>query len=133
MLQNSPKNRQALLLLSAITVLVLASSCRKPPAETARGVDVGDAKAASEKIAEADKLYAERGDLAKVRQAVALLRQAQIEDYGSFEAAWKLARADYYLGEHSTDDSLSDSADLAVCASYGRCRNSFSACERRPG
>jgi hypothetical protein len=98
------KNTQVLVLVVVFTVLLLTSSCRKPATETSRGVDTGDAKAAAEKIAEADKLYAERDDLDKVRQAVALLRQAQIEDYGSFEAAWTLARADYHLGEHSTDE-----------------------------
>lgn len=102
--QNSRKNTEFLVLLGVVSVLLLASSCSKPATETSRGVDTGDAKAAAEKIAEADKLYAGRDDLSKVRQAVALLRQAQIEDYGSFEAAWKLARADYYLGDHSTDE-----------------------------
>lgn len=64
---------------------------------------MGDAKAAAEKVAEADRQYAGREDLGKLRQAVALLRQARIEDYGSFEAAWKLSRDAYYLGSHSTD------------------------------
>ncbi len=83
--------------------MFLAAACDKPPVETARGVDIGDAKAAAAKISEAEVLYVQRGDLGKLRQSVALLRQARIEDYGSFEAAWKLARADYYLADHTSD------------------------------
>jgi hypothetical protein len=96
--------------VAALLVLVLVAGCDKQTAETSRGVDLGDAKAAAEKIAEADKLYAQRGDLRNVRQAVALLRQAQIEDYGSFDGAWKLARCDYYLGDHSSDERERDKA-----------------------
>jgi len=96
-------------LLSLITLTVLAG-CRKPAAETPQGVDVGDAIAAAAKVAEADKLYSGREDLGKVRQALALLRQARIEDYGSFDAAWKLARAAYYVGDHTRDDRERDAS-----------------------
>jgi hypothetical protein len=105
-----PKMPKDSWILLALVIVLVAAGCAKPPAETARGVDLGDAKAAAEKISEADKLYSERDDLGKVRQAVALLRQARIEDYGSFDAAWKLARADYYLGEHTTDQHERDNA-----------------------
>ena len=104
MLRNRPKNQELVPLVTAFVIFLAATACHKPAAETARGVDMGDANAAAAKIAEADKLYAEREDLGKLRQAVALLRQAQIEDYGSFDAAWKLSRADYYIGDHTSDD-----------------------------
>jgi tetratricopeptide (TPR) repeat protein len=45
-----------------------------------------------------------------VRQGIAVLRQARIADYGNYEAAWKLARASYYLGEHTTDERERDAA-----------------------
>jgi len=93
-----------------LIALVLLAGCKKPAAETPQGVDVGDANAAAAKVAEADKLYNGREDLGKVRQAVALLRLARIEDYGSFDAAWKLARADYYVGDHTKDDRERDAS-----------------------
>jgi len=96
--------------MAAPFLLLLVAGCHKQAPETSRGVDLGDAKAAAEKIAEADKLYARREDLGQARQAVALLRQAQIEDYGSFDAAWKLARADYYLGDHTGDERERESS-----------------------
>ena len=107
---NRPKMHRECLMVPAILILSLASGCAKQAAETSRGVDLGDAKGAAEKVAEGDKLYSEREDLAKARQAVALLRQARLEDYGSFEAAWKLARADYFLGEHTGDPHERDNA-----------------------
>ena len=105
-----PKNGQLFVLAVAIVTLLGGASCRKQVAETARVIDVGDAEGAAEKVAEADKLYVQRGDLAKLRQAVALVRQAQVADYGSYEAAWKLAEFDYYLGEHTTDERERDDA-----------------------
>jgi hypothetical protein len=102
--------RQFLIFSLALTASLGVGACSKRPAETARGVDVGDAKAAAEKVSEADRLYAQREDLAKVRQAVALARQAQVADYGSYEAAWKLAEFDYYLGQHTIDERERDEA-----------------------
>jgi tetratricopeptide (TPR) repeat protein len=66
---------------------------------------MGDAKMAADRIAEAEKLYDGREDLSKARVAVAALRQARTADYGNYEAAWKLARATFYVAEHSDNDS----------------------------
>ncbi|HEV7395833.1 MAG TPA: TRAP transporter TatT component family protein [Pyrinomonadaceae bacterium] len=107
-LRNRPKTAKVLASSFALSALLVATGCRKEVTQTPQGVDRGDANAAAVKVAESDKLYAGREDLSKLRQAVAILRQARIEDYGSFEAAWKLARADYYLGDHTTDDSERD-------------------------
>ena len=108
--KNAPKSLNDLFAMGLLACLLAMTGCQKQPAQTAQGVDLGDAKAASAKVAEADKLYGERQDLDRVRQAVALLRQARIEDYGSFEAAWKLARAAYYLGDHATDEREQENA-----------------------
>jgi len=88
--------------------LIWVVSCRKKETVDPAAVDLGDAKAASDSIATADQLYAQRGDLSKVRMAVAALRQARTADYGNFDAAWKLSRADYYLGTHVTDAEAED-------------------------
>jgi Tfp pilus assembly protein PilF len=105
------ENRRKLQGLSALIglflVFIFSVSCGKTPPATS--VDVGDAAAAKEQIAEADRLYAERADLAKAKHAVALLRQARTADYGSYEATWKLARAAYFVGSHTTDRESDDS------------------------
>jgi len=62
-----------------------------------------DKAQASELIAQADKLYAERADLARTREAIVLLGRALAMDSGSYDAAWRLARFSYFLGSHTKD------------------------------
>jgi tetratricopeptide (TPR) repeat protein len=85
-------------------------SCRNQPSEAQKSLGEADKTGASEKIAEADQLYSQREDLSKARQGVVLLRQARTADYGSYEAAWKLARISYYLGAHTEDERERDEA-----------------------
>ena len=50
---------------------------------------------------EADRLYADRANLASARRAADLWRPVSAgSGPAGFEAAWKLARADYWLGGH---------------------------------
>jgi len=51
----------------------------------------------------ADALYADRANLASATRAAALWSAALAADAADFEAAWKLARADYWLGGHAPD------------------------------
>ena len=59
----------------------------------------------AESIAEADRLYAERADLVKVRQGIVVLRQAQADAAANYDLAWRLAKFNYYLGAHSPDST----------------------------
>jgi len=93
------------LLLGAL--LLPGISCRKAvpaPAETAA------MHPAAEAVAQAEQLFAGRQDLVKVRQAVVVLRLAQAEDQGNYELAWRLAKFNYYLGDHSPDTAERDKA-----------------------
>lgn len=65
---------------------------------------------AAELITRADQLYSERADLQKAREGLGLLRQARSLEPGNYEAAWRLARMNYFLGEHTTDTSERDKA-----------------------
>jgi hypothetical protein len=67
-------------------------------------------KPASEAIAEADKLYEGREDLGKVRLGIVSLRQAQADDGGNYELAWRLAKFNYQLGAHSPNSTEQDKA-----------------------
>jgi tetratricopeptide (TPR) repeat protein len=49
----------------------------------------------------ADALYADRGNLASARQAVDIWAARLAVNPRDFEAAWKLSRADYWLGGHA--------------------------------
>jgi hypothetical protein len=51
----------------------------------------------------ADALYADRANLASARQAAAIWARRVDENPKDFEAAWKLARARYWLGGHAAE------------------------------
>lgn len=67
-------------------------------------------KPAAEAIAEAEKLYEGREDLLKVRQGIVSLRQAQADDGGNYDLAWRLSKFNYHLGAHSPDSTEQDKA-----------------------
>jgi tetratricopeptide (TPR) repeat protein len=100
--------------LVVVILLQLAAlgglSCRSGPSEAEDKLGQPDKTGSSERVAEADQLYAQREDLSKVRLGVAVLRHARTLDYGSYEAAWKLARMSYYLGAHTDDERERDDA-----------------------
>ena len=50
-----------------------------------------------------DALYARRDDLASARQAAAIWAERLKQNPKDFEAAWKLARARYWLGGHAPE------------------------------
>src|SRR5713101_3461199 len=50
-----------------------------------------------------DTLYADRANVASARRAADLWGAMLTADPRNFEAAWKLARADYWLGGHAPD------------------------------
>ena len=105
----SAKLRFVVLSASVIGCLFSTVGCRKEASPPQNAVDSGDEKIAAAKIAEADRLYEGREDMAKARVAVATLRQAVTADYGSYDAAWKLSRASFYVGDHTdSDDEAED-------------------------
>jgi tetratricopeptide (TPR) repeat protein len=54
-------------------------------------------------IDDPDALYANRADLASARRAAELWNSAVRLDAKNFDATWKLARADYWLGTHGPE------------------------------
>lgn len=102
--------RDLLILCSLLLAVAAGSACRdRAPTMSEGGIADGE-KSAAERIAAADALYVQRKDLTKVRSGIAALQQARITDEGNYEAAWKLAKFDYYLGSHATDDKEREAA-----------------------
>ncbi|HYE65879.1 MAG TPA: TRAP transporter TatT component family protein [Pyrinomonadaceae bacterium] len=101
------KQRELGLCLVLAGLVSAAVSCAKSapvqpaPAETRPTVDV---------IAQADRLYAQRDDLARVREGLALLRNARAADYSNYDVAWRLAKFNYHLGHHTTNEEEKDQA-----------------------
>src|SRR5258708_17700174 len=99
--------RKLAALVFIVALAVVAISCRR--AATATG-ETTSVRPPADAIAQADQLFAGREDLMKVRQAVIALRQAQAEDQGNYELAWRLAKFNYYLGDRSPDAGERDKA-----------------------
>jgi hypothetical protein len=99
------------LLSLALGASLAALSCgRESQNVPGPAIDVGDEQSAAERISEADQLYKQREDPSKLRLGIASLRQARVADYGSYEAAWKLSKFDYFLASHTTDERERDEA-----------------------
>src|SRR5687767_8455614 len=106
--KNQEKLVSVMFTLAAFSVVLTGIGCDQSAPEGGPKIDHGDAKMAAERIAEADALYEGREDLQKARVCVASLRQARTADYGSYEAAWKLARASFYVGDRTDNNSERD-------------------------
>src|SRR5688572_25341553 len=107
--KSEEKLRSALIGCALISIAFSGLACdRGAPATGAPMSGSTDAKMAADRIAEADSLWDGREDLQKARVAVASLRQARTADYNNYEAAWKLARASFYVGDHTDDDNERD-------------------------
>jgi tetratricopeptide (TPR) repeat protein len=93
--------------LALVVLLCGGLACGTKPA-----ADAGPAtnESPAELIAQADKLYAEREDLAHLRAAITALKHARAAEPGNYEAAWRLSRAEYFLGAHTSDTSERDKA-----------------------
>ena len=59
---------------------------------------------------EADNLFAQREDLGKLREAIALLAAARNPDSRDYQVEWKFARYNYFLGRHTQDEKEADAA-----------------------
>ena len=108
-LRKSQKKLRLVVVASALISVVFGGmACNNGAPDSMSSTGVADAKAAADKIAEAEPLYEGRDDMTKARTAVTVLRQAHAADYGNYEAAWKLARAAFFVGDRTDIDSERD-------------------------
>jgi tetratricopeptide (TPR) repeat protein len=106
--KNGQKLRCVMTVSTCVGLVFVALACHPSATPNQLASGSSDAKAATDRIAEADALYAGREDLNKARVAVAALRQARTADYGNYDAAWKLARAAFYVGDHTDNAAERD-------------------------
>jgi tetratricopeptide (TPR) repeat protein len=83
--------------------LLLAASCSAPSENTSGPATSSNSKPSPELLQQADRSYAQREDLARVREGLETLRRARAVDYANFDVAWRAARLNYTLGDKSPD------------------------------
>jgi tetratricopeptide (TPR) repeat protein len=81
-----------LVIASCILLFYISAAAAQPPDPAAR-----------DRVGDADGLYADRANLASARRAAAIWSAALAADPRNAEAAWKLARIDYWLGNHAPE------------------------------
>jgi tetratricopeptide (TPR) repeat protein len=99
---------KAAVLGAALVIVVGLSGCNKPVEEAVSAPSSG--RSAAESIAQADELYGQRADVMKVRQGLIALRQAAAEHPTNYELAWRVAKYNYYLGGHTSDETEQEKA-----------------------
>ena len=103
MTANNPRRAQSALLLLIISGTLIFASCSAPAENAPAAPSASNPKPSAELLQQADKSYAEREDLARVREGLELLRRARAVDYNNFDVAWRTARLNYTLGDKTTD------------------------------
>jgi tetratricopeptide (TPR) repeat protein len=63
---------------------------------------------------DADRLYADRANVASAARAAELWQAALTRDSRDFNAAWKLARAHYWLGTHAPQSARRDHLERGI-------------------
>ena len=100
------KNAKLFKVLSLLSAVLLIINCSG--GNQSEKATTGETVSAAELIAQADNLYKQREDLAKLRDGLQLLRRARVADGNNFEAAWKLAKFNYFMGDNTKDEKLRD-------------------------
>ena len=83
-----------------VALLSVVSSCESRSPEVAPTYPSQPA----EYVAQADQLYRQRDNLMQLREAIVSLRQAVTIDPGDYDAAWRLAKFNYYLATHTDNN-----------------------------
>lgn len=95
------------ILLCSILMVFTSAACRSAPGEH---IIAPSTRPSAETLDLADRLYAERGDLMKVRQGLIFLRQAMAAHPTDYEIGWRVAKFNYYLGSHTSEETEQEKA-----------------------
>ncbi len=90
---SSPRSVSSFLIASCILLFYISALAAQSPDPPSRDARLG----------EADRLYADRANQASARRAAEAWSAALAADPRDFDAAWKLARVDYWLGTHGPE------------------------------
>lgn len=107
--KSQQKLRSAVVGCAVFSIAFGGLACNRGGPQTSTSLGGGnDAALAAKSIAEGDALWEGREDLQKARVAVTALRQARTADYGNYDAAWKLARAAFFVGDRTNGEEQDD-------------------------
>src|SRR5260221_8911065 len=97
----------------AVCLLLAGASVFARRADDVRRTDARRISETDKSADDADELYRHREDLTSATRAAALWSATAATDY---EAAWKLARANYWLGTHASESERRAALERRVTA-----------------
>ena len=100
---NCPRHSNTFFKTLVVSCALLFAACSTPTGSAPAPSQSSNSKPSPELLQQADQGYAQREDLSRVREGLETLRRARAVDYGNFEAAWRVARLNYTLGDKTTD------------------------------
>ncbi|HYG10689.1 MAG TPA: TRAP transporter TatT component family protein [Pyrinomonadaceae bacterium] len=103
MRENSPHHPNTILKTVLFFGALFFAACSAPSESAPTPATTGNSKPSPELLQQADQSYAQRDDLARVREGLEALRRARAVDFNNFEVAWRAARLNYTLGDKTTD------------------------------
>lgn len=103
------KERDLYILITIVITSYLLSACAQGNAnsEQSPGPTAEHIAAAH---SSAERLFAQRADLGKLREAINVISSVRNPDRRDYEVEWKYARYNYFLGRHTSDDSEAERA-----------------------
>jgi len=110
--KKSPRPANVALTLFALFGLACCVACSAPesaPTAAPKGTAPLN-KAALDLLQKADESYAARADLGRVREGLETLRRVRAVDFSNYDAAWRMARLSYTLGDLTTDKAEKEKA-----------------------
>lgn len=102
-------NSKAAIFIAIVITLCLQVGCGEADAIEPDRPTISS-ETISKSLAQSETLFKQREDLAKLREAVTILRPARDPRQRNFEVEWKFAKLNYFLGKQSTDEKESNKA-----------------------
>lgn len=103
------KTLKLVILCAIVITLCLQFGCSTTDAIETAGPSVSPEIIASS-LMQSEALFKQREDIAKLREAVKILRKARDYKQRNFEVEWKFAKLNYFLGKQTTDEKEANAA-----------------------
>ena len=101
------KAGRAYKLITIVITLYLLSACGS---SSTTEIETKRETVSPQTLLQSDELFTQRQDLEKLRQAISVLNRARRENERSYDVEWRLAKYNYYLGRHTTDQKEKEKA-----------------------
>lgn len=104
------KNRSLYILITIVITLWSHSGCAKTTDSKSAVTQHFQPEQIAKLKTDADALFAQRQDLSKLREAIALTAKLRDPDKRDYEVEWKFAKYNYFFGRHSKDEEEAQAA-----------------------